>query len=114
MGWFALIGIKELIKFFKSSKFKKLQKTHHAWGNFILKKLDKNQLIDLPKHKFAKDENIVKWYRSKTMELGYIYEFAGLKSEIINEKISQLKYPGEKRADEKRVAIEVTLDSDNK
>jgi len=28
----------------------------------------------------------------------------------LNEKISQLKYPGEERAKEKRVAIEVTLD----
>ena len=27
----------------------------------------------------------------------------------LNQKISQLKYPGEKRADEKRVAIEITL-----
>jgi hypothetical protein len=30
--------------------------------------------------------------------------------DILNEKISQLKYPGEKRAKEKRVAIEITLD----
>jgi hypothetical protein len=30
--------------------------------------------------------------------------------EQLNQKISQLKYPGEKRADEKRVAIEITLD----
>ena len=29
--------------------------------------------------------------------------------EILNQKISQLKYPGEKRAEEKRVSIEVTL-----
>lgn len=29
--------------------------------------------------------------------------------EKLNQKISQLKYPGEKRADEKRVAIEITL-----
>ena len=29
--------------------------------------------------------------------------------EQLNQKISQLKYPGEKRADEKRVAIEITL-----
>ena len=29
--------------------------------------------------------------------------------ENLNQKISQLKYPGEKRADEKRVAIEITL-----
>lgn len=27
----------------------------------------------------------------------------------LNQKISQLKYPGEKRANEKRVAIEITL-----
>ena len=30
--------------------------------------------------------------------------------EKLNDKISQLKYPGEKRADEKRIAIEITLD----
>ena len=28
---------------------------------------------------------------------------------ILNQKISHLKYPGEKRAEEKRVAIEITL-----
>ncbi len=28
----------------------------------------------------------------------------------LNEKISQLKYPGEKRSKEKRIAIEITLD----
>ena len=41
-------------------------------------------------------------------------EFVGKASlvtdEQLNQKISQLKYPGEKRADEKRVAIEITLD----
>ena len=41
-------------------------------------------------------------------------EFTGKASlvtdEQLNQKISQLKYPGEKRADEKRVAIEITLD----
>jgi len=31
--------------------------------------------------------------------------------EELSEKISQLKYPGEERAKEKRVTIEVTLDS---
>ena len=45
-------------------------------------------------------------------------EFTGKASlvtdEKLNQKISQLKYPGEKRADEKRVAIEVTLNSENK
>ena len=34
--------------------------------------------------------------------------------EELNQKISQLKYPGEKRANEKRVAIEVTLDISSK
>ena len=29
--------------------------------------------------------------------------------EKLERKISQLKYPGEKRADEKRVVIEITL-----
>jgi len=29
----------------------------------------------------------------------------------LNQKLSQLKYPGEERANEKRVAIEVTLDN---
>ena len=41
-------------------------------------------------------------------------EFTGKASivtdEQLNQKISQLKYPGEKRADEKRIAIEITLD----
>ena len=45
-------------------------------------------------------------------------EFTGRASlvtdEKLNQKISQLKYPGEKRADEKRVAIEVTLESSSK
>ena len=31
-------------------------------------------------------------------------------NEKLNQKISELKYPGEKRAKEKRVAIEITLD----
>ena len=42
-------------------------------------------------------------------------EFTGNASlvtdEKLNQKISQLKYPGEQRANEKRVAIEVILDS---
>ena len=33
-----------------------------------------------------------------------------VENDELNNKISQLKYPGEKRANEKRVAIEVTLD----
>ena len=45
-------------------------------------------------------------------------EFTGRASlvtdEKLNQKISQLKYPGEKRDDEKRVTIEVTLDSNSK
>ena len=33
-----------------------------------------------------------------------------VKDKVLNEKISQLKYPGEERTKEKRVAIEITLD----
>lgn len=33
-----------------------------------------------------------------------------VKDEELNEKISQLKYPGEERANEKRVTIEITLE----
>ena len=40
--------------------------------------------------------------------------FIGIAKKItddsLNEKISQLKYPGEERANEKRIAIEITLD----
>ena len=32
-----------------------------------------------------------------------------VEDEKLEQKISQLKYPGEKRADEKRVALEITL-----
>ena len=32
-----------------------------------------------------------------------------VRDEKLEQKISQLKYPGEKRADEKRVALEITL-----
>jgi hypothetical protein len=32
-----------------------------------------------------------------------------VKDESLNQKISQLKYPGEKRAEEKRVSLEITL-----
>ncbi len=45
-------------------------------------------------------------------------EFSGkaipVTDEKLNEKISQLKYPGEQRANEKRVAIEITLDNISK
>lgn len=42
---------------------------------------------------------------------GYSYSgFAKMVTdENLNQKISQLKYPGEKRAEEKRIAIEITL-----
>jgi hypothetical protein len=30
--------------------------------------------------------------------------------DVLNKKISQLKYPGEERSNEKRIAIEITLD----
>jgi hypothetical protein len=42
---------------------------------------------------------------------GYLYSGIAkiITDEDLNQKISQLKYPGEKRAEEKRIAIEITL-----
>jgi len=40
----------------------------------------------------------------------YVGNAIVVKNTELNEKISQLKYPGEQRANEKRVAIEVTLE----
>ena len=47
--------------------------------------------------------------REKTFHFT-INDLAKKISNELNEKISQLKYPGEERANEKRVAIEITLD----
>ena len=58
------------------------------------------------------------WFKNaiknpKVLVLYYDSRYLGyaklVTDELLNQKISQLKYPGEKRANEKRVAIEITL-----
>ena len=56
------------------------------------------------KNSIANSEVIIKY-----KELSYNGIAKKVTNEKLNQKISQLKYPGEKKADEKRVAIEITL-----
>jgi F420H(2)-dependent quinone reductase len=58
------------------------------------------------------------WFKNAMVNPDVIIEYNNLtftgkanlvKDEKLEQKISQLKYPGEKRADEKRVVIEITL-----
>ncbi|MBT4216103.1 MAG: hypothetical protein HOE24_01070 [Nitrosopumilus sp.] len=96
------------------TKGRKTGKTHSVW----LRAVKYNGKIYFSRHRPDGD-----WFQNAMVnsEVKIQYnnaEFTGKASivtdEKLNQKISQLKYPGEKRADEKRVAIEVTLDSDKK
>ena len=96
------------------TKGRKTGKAHSVW----LRAVKYNGKIYFSRHRPDGD-----WFQNAMVnsEVKIQYnnaEFTGKASivtdEKLNQKISQLKYPGEKRADEKRVAIEVTLDSDKK
>jgi hypothetical protein len=96
------------------TKGRKTGKSHSVW----LRAVKHNEKIYFSRHRPDGD-----WFKNAMInsEVKIQYnntEFTGKASlvtdEKLNQKISQLKYPGEKRADEKRVAIEVTLDSVNK
>ena len=96
------------------TKGRKTGKVHSVW----LRAVKHNGKIYFSRHRPDGD-----WFQNAMVnsEVKIQYnntEFTGKASlvtdEKLNQKISQLKYPGEKRADEKRVAIEITLDSDNK
>ena len=96
------------------TKGRKTGKSHSVW----LRAVKHNGKIYFSRHRPDGD-----WFQNAMInsEVKIQYnntEFTGKASLVIdeklNQKISQLKYPGEKRADEKRVAIEVTLDSVNK
>ena len=59
------------------------------------------------------------WFKNAIKNPAVKIEYKGLtysgtaneiKDEELNKKISELKYPGEERAKEKRVTIEITLD----
>ena len=80
----------------------------------ILKGVKFNDKIYFSRHKPDSDwfKNIIS---NSTVVIRYHdSEYSGIAKtvtdEVLNKKISQLKFPGEKKANEKRVAIEITLD----
>ena len=93
------------------TKGRKTGKSHSVW----LRAVKYNEKIYFSRHRPDGD-----WYQNAIAnpEVKIQYnnmEFSGkaapVTDEKLNEKLSQLKYPGEQRANEKRVAIEVTLDN---
>ena len=96
------------------TKGRKTGKSHSVW----LRAVNYNGKIYFSRHRPDGD-----WFQNAiaNSEVKIQYnntEFTGNASlvtdEKLNQKISQLKYPGEKRANEQRVAIEITLDNNTK
>ena len=92
------------------TKGRKTGNSHSVW----LRAVKYNEKIYFSRHRADGD-----WFQNAiaNSEVKIQYnnmEFTGnaklVTDEKLNQKISQLKYPGEQRANEKRVAIEVTLD----
>ena len=92
-----------------TTKGRKTGKPHSV----MLRAVNHNGKIYFSRHKPDGD-----WFKNalKNSEVKIKYNdfvFSGnakmITDEELNEKISQLKYPGEERAKEKRVTIEVTL-----
>ena len=79
----------------------------------ILRGVKYNEKIYFSRHKPDSD-----WFQNVTINPEVIikyreFSYKGTAKKVtdkkLNQKISQLKYPDEKRANEKRVAIEITL-----
>jgi hypothetical protein len=79
----------------------------------ILRGVKYNEKIYFSRHRPDSD-----WFKNATRNSVVVIKhndssYSGIAKivtdENLNQKISQLKYPGEKRAKEKRVAIEITL-----
>ncbi len=92
-----------------STKGRKTGRTHSV----ILRAVKYNDKIYFSRHGPDGD-----WFKNVIANPDVIIEYNNLtykgranlvKDEKLEQKISQLKYPGEKRADEKRVAVEITL-----
>ena len=92
------------------TKGRKTGNLHSVW----LRAVKYNEKIYFSRHRPDGD-----WYQNAIAnpEVKIQYnnmEFSGkaipVTDEKLNEKLSQMKYPGEERANEKRVAIEITLD----
>ena len=92
-----------------STKGRKTGKRHSV----TLRAVKYNKKIYFSRHKPDGD-----WFKNAMANPDVIIEYNNstytgkanlVRDEKLEQKISQLKYPGEKRADEKRVAIEITL-----
>ena len=92
-----------------STKGRKTGKRHSV----TLRAVKYNEKIYFSRHRPDGD-----WFKNAMVNPEVIIEYNNstytgkanlVKDEKLERKISQLKYPGEKRADEKRVAIEITL-----
>ncbi len=92
-----------------STKGRKTGKQHSV----MLRAVKYNEKIYFSRHKPDGD-----WFKNVMANPDVIIEYNNstytgkanlVTDEKLEQKISQLKYPGEKRADEKRVAIEITL-----
>ena len=92
-----------------STKGRKTGKCHSV----TLRAVKYNEKIYFSRHRPDGD-----WFKNAIVNPEVIIEYNNstytgkanlVKDEKLERKISQLKYPGEKRADEKRVAIEITL-----
>ena len=79
----------------------------------ILRGVKYHDKIYFSRHKPDSDwfKNVIKNSEVRIKYQEFLYTGIAKKviDEKLNQKISQLKYPGEKRANEKRVAIEITL-----
>jgi hypothetical protein len=92
-----------------STKGRKTGKIHSV----MLRAVKYNEKIYFSRHRPDGD-----WFKNAMENPDVIIEYDNsrhmgkaklVEDEKLEQKISQLKYPGEKRADEKRVAIEITL-----
>ena len=92
-----------------STKGRKTGKRHSV----MLRAVKYNNKIYFSRHRPDGD-----WFKNAMVNPDVIIEYNNstytgkaslVKDEKLEQIISQLKYPGEKRADEKRVAIEITL-----
>ena len=92
-----------------STKGRKTGKRHSV----TLRAVKYNEKIYFSRHRPDGD-----WFKNTMANPEVIIEYNNstytgkanlVKDEKLERKISQLKYPGEKKADEKRVAIEITL-----
>lgn len=92
-----------------STKGRKTGRRHSV----MLRAVKYNNKIYFSRHRPDGD-----WFKNAITNPDVIIEYNNLtytgkasvvRDEKLEQKISQLKYPGEKRADEKRVALEITL-----